>query len=192
MKVFKYPSYDAYVEAQTEANRAKINRVWVDKSTVDLVAMSVRYPVQRILCHGTRNGAEQQLFKLAYPDAYVVGTEIAGTATLFPMTVQHDFHEPHEDFLGRFDIVYSNSFDHAYDPLKALRTWAGQLAPRRRLFLEMGLEPDVNESSASDPLQISDAEIRALIGHADLRLLRTYRSMGGGHHRSTLYIAETP
>lgn len=190
MKIYEYKTYDAYVEAQTAANKRKINQVWVHESTVQLIAKYIRYKVRRILCHGTRNGAEQLLFKASYPKAWVIGTEISETATTFPHTIQHDFHEPYMDFAERFDVVYSNSFDHAYDPLKALCTWRDQLGLQRRLFLEVGLGKDVNYSKQSDPLQIDDGEIRKLIADANLRLIRTFSTIGGGNHRSTLYVAE--
>lgn len=192
MKIYKYKNYKDYVAAQTEANKEKLHRTWVDKATVELVAKSVDYPVKRVLCHGTRNGTEQKLFKAAYPDAWVIGTEISETAGKFANTVQHDFHEPFEDFAGTFDILYSNSFDHAYDPAKALGTWRDQLAPGRRLFLEVALEGDINISNKWDCLQINDKEIRQLIADTGLLLVRTFRTNGGGKHRTVLYVVERP
>ena len=53
-----------------------------------------------------------------------------------------------------FDIVYSNSFDHAYDPTKAILAWKDQLTTDGVLVIELmtGVE---NISRPVDPLEIS-------------------------------------
>ena len=61
MKVFKYEDYDHYVKAQTEGNKRKIDNVYVDSKVVDAIA-KLKGEAKTILCHGTRNGAEQKMF----------------------------------------------------------------------------------------------------------------------------------
>jgi hypothetical protein len=79
MKVYEYESYEQYVEKQTMANKAKIDRAWIVKSTVAAIKNWYvreydKLPT-KILCHGTRNGAEQKLFKsLIGNDVEVLGT----------------------------------------------------------------------------------------------------------------------
>ena len=53
----------------------------------------------------------------------MIGTEISDTATQFPKTIQWDFHETKPEWLEATDFIYSNSFDHSYDPEKRLDAW---------------------------------------------------------------------
>jgi len=52
-----------------------------------------------------------------------MGTEISDTATQFPNTIQWDFHEVKPEWVGAVDFIYSNSFDHTYDPERCLNAW---------------------------------------------------------------------
>lgn len=65
-----------------------------------------------VLCHGTRNEKEQKLFLKKYPNAEIVGTEISHTAKDFPLTVQWDFHDIKDEWIGKFFIFFKgrNSF----------------------------------------------------------------------------------
>lgn len=169
MKIWKYDSYDDYVKAQTKANVQKIKKVWVKKSTIDKIQEKIPMAAT-ILCHGTRNAAEQKFFKEKYPMADIIGTEISYTAADFPMTVQHDFHEEVELWLNYFDIVYSNSFDHSYDPDKCMATWAGQLSDVGILCLELQ-GGDNNKSKDTDPLELSYDDLMELTQRHGLWLL---------------------
>lgn len=179
MNIWKYGSYEEYVAAQTEANKRKIKNVWVRKETIELIAQRIVSPVRNILCHGTRNGAEQHFFKQQFPLAHVVGTEISDTASDFKFTVHHDFHKPRAIWVEACDIVYSNSLDHSYDPRLALTTWRDQLNPLGgRLFIEHGFHPDCNYSSASDPLEIEMPELLELFGELQLKLIDIFDARG--------------
>ena len=129
---------------------------------------------RRILCHGTRRGVEQQLFMAAYhPHVQdVLGTEISPSATEFPLTVQWDFSVPNPEWIGAWDVVYSNSFDHAFDPAVTLHTWADQLAPAGSLFIDISIRtmPD-----RYDPLVITPAEIEGLARECGLAMVQSTR-----------------
>merc|ERR1711920_1130260 len=73
-----------------------------------------------------------------WKDGYglVLGTEISDTAEQFPNTIQWDFHNAKAEWLSAADFIYSNSLDHAFDPLRALTQWMRCLQPRGVLFLE--------------------------------------------------------
>jgi len=160
MKVYQYKDYNEYVKAQTEGNKKKITWVYWKLASLEGVS-DHKKEANNILCHGTRNGAELKFFKERFPNAYVVGTEISDTATQFPMTVQHDFTIPKEEWLGKFDIVYSNSFDHTINPEKTINTWANQLSPTGTLYLEYSEEQ--SEGSYGDPLDATAKEIEVMI-----------------------------
>ncbi len=179
MKVWAYASYAEYVAAQIEANKRKVQNVWVRPETVAKIAMYVPRTIEKIMCHGTRNAAEQKLFRKFFPLATVVlGTEISDNAAEFPDTVQHDFHEANPKWVGKFDLVYTNALDHAYSPLLALTTWREQLKPTGRLFIEYSFTPENNTSKASDPLELEQFELVALFDEVGLRVFDTFRASG--------------
>jgi SAM-dependent methyltransferase len=177
MKIYKYENYDDYVNNQIEANHAKLKSVYVEKKTIKKIYRDKK-EAARILCHGTRNAAEQKYFKKYFRKAEVIGTELSDTADQFPMTVRHDFNEVKEEWLGAFDIVYSNAIDHAFDPNNTIRIWAQQLAPSGRLYLEHGFGEKDNRARAWDPVEIDDSELRELFTKNGLRLVGTFESTG--------------
>ena len=183
MKIYQYQDYAEYVQAQTQANVEKINLVHVTDYTIRHVAQ-YHGAADHIMCHGTRNGAEQKLFLKYYPSADIMGTEISHTATQFDMTVQWDFHEQREDWIGRFDIVYTNSFDHSIDPKKALTTWRHQLNHQGRIYLEHSFHV---RSRAWDPLEIQSDELEQLFAQVGLTILEQMPTNSKTGLRSHLY-----
>ena len=186
MKIYKYQTYDEYVDEQTRANKLKLSHIWVQKATMDQIKQRVLNP-KAIICHGTRNGTEQSYLKQIYGDIEIIGTEISETAEQFNMTVQHDFHEQKEEWIEHFDILYSNSFDHSYDPWKCIKTWSEQLKPGGWAFLEIATHPDVNKMKSTDPLQIdSRQEVMDILKHGGLEYTDEFI---GGRFNCTIYIA---
>lgn len=185
MKLHKYKDYNEYVDSQVSANKRKLNLVWVHDHTIE--KLSEMLPANNIICHGTRNGEEQRLFKKYYPKAYVIGTEISDTANQFADTVQHDFHEAKKEWLKKFDIVYSNSWDHSYDPDKSLTAWKNQLSDEGHLCIEY----ITLTAKASDPLEVSPQEILELFEKHNLELINTFDTTGGiTDTPCTLYITK--
>jgi len=172
MKLWKYKNYEEYVKVQTNGNASKLTNVWADESCIDYICnlfrnpdgVSIKRPAQYIICHGTRNGSEQKWFRKNIPDATVIGTEISHTATEFPNTIQHDFHEPIKEYINKFDILYSNSLDHSYDPKKCLRTWIDQLNEDGLLCIDLAQGREM-VSRELDPLEISSEELIHLLYH---------------------------
>ena len=145
--------YRRYVNSQQRANREKCERVWVVEDNVTFLANYIRrhIPDARFgICHGTRRGNEQKWFR-QHLQCEVIGTEIADSAHDFPHTVQWDFHEENPEWVDRADFVYSNSFDHSYDPERCLNTWMRSLRTGGLCILE---HSDQNKPRESDPLGI--------------------------------------
>jgi hypothetical protein len=165
------------VAAQVEANVRKLKNIWVDRHTVETIAKK-HTVVNGVLCHGTRNAAEQKYFSEFFPSADIIGTEISHTADQFPMTVQWDFHEINPDWVAKFDIVYSNAIDHSYDPVKAIKVWSEQVNDPGSLYLEHAYSPQDNYSRASDPLEIYDGEIREILQQLNLKLIEVFDTTG--------------
>lgn len=138
----KHDSYDDYKKAQTETNKRKLDMIWVREDTIQKIkniSDELGINVKSVLCHGTRNGAEQKYFK-KYFNCSVVGTEISDTATQFENTIQWDFHDIKDDWIGAFDIIYSNSWDHAYNFELALNNWVKCLNDGGRVVIEFTRE----------------------------------------------------
>jgi hypothetical protein len=102
------------------------------------------------LCHGTRRGLEQKWFK-DFLQCEVVGTEISDTATDFPDTIQWDFHQVKEDWINSTDFIYSNSWDHSYDPKLCIERWMSCLHQEGICILDYSFEHDAPATSELDP-----------------------------------------
>ena len=119
--------YERYRKIQTAGNVRKIENVFVKEENIRMLADYIKSVIGQPefgVCHGTRRGLDQAWFR-KYLDCDVFGTEISHTAIEFPNTIQWDFHESKPEWVDHFDFIYSNSFDHSYDPRACLRTWLG-------------------------------------------------------------------
>ena len=130
--------YERYKEVQTAGNVRKIENVFVKEENIKFFAdyiSSVLGTPRFGLCHGTRRGLEQTWFR-KYLDCDVIGTEISHTATEFPHTIQWDFHQVKGEWIDKFDFIYSNSFDHSFDPRACLRAWMSCVRPGGLCIIE--------------------------------------------------------
>ena len=163
MKIKKYHSYQTYVDIQVAANTRKINQVWASKPVIKRIVEACLElgvtPPMNILCHGTRNGAEQRYFKEFLEVEYIIGTEISPSAIKFPDTIHWDFHKMNKSWLGFFDIVYSNSLDHSINPNGAVSNWLKSLKPTGILIIQW-LE---KQCTKTDPFSASTENICQLV-----------------------------
>jgi len=141
MKFITFKSYNDYVDAQSICSIAKQNNIWAHKDVLTFVAHKVRYINSSSpfgICHGVRNGFEVKFLRIALADvgAKIIGTEISDVAKKSPFTIQWDFHETKPEWIGAVDFIYSNSFDHSYDPNKCLAQWMSCITPTGMCFLE--------------------------------------------------------
>lgn len=149
--------YEAYKKIQEDGNRRKLNNVFVQEELISRIAQRIgpQGGIHRILCHGTRNGAEQKLFRRYFGDIEVLGTEISETATQFEDTIQWDFHEAKTEWLGHWDLIYSNSWDHSYDPVKLFKAWESCLRPGGWMVVEHTRVHEADKVNTLDPFGIS-------------------------------------
>lgn len=153
--------YEKYRAVQTAGNHAKIENVWVREPNIKFLADYVRGLIpspQFGICHGTRRGLEQEWFR-KYLGCEVLGTEISDTATQFPHTIQHDFHEIKPEWVDSVDFIYSNSFDHSYDPEKCLNAWMSCIKPGGVCILE---HTSMHEPSAVNEMDPFGATLVAM------------------------------
>lgn len=156
-----------YKAIQTLGNKAKLDWRSVQPENInwlcdELTKRGVK--LERILCHGTRNGSEQAFFKQARPAADVLGTEISDTATRFPMTIEWDFHEVKPEWIGVHDLVFSNSWDHTYDPNKLFPAWVSCVKPGGALVLEWSAKHAETKADAIDPFRADRDALCLIVG----------------------------
>ena len=163
----QYDSYEHYKEVQIYHNKRKLDRVWADVATLQLVAnrISKEFGTESKLfglCHGSRNGFEQQ-FLASKLTAHVLGTDISDTASRFPNSVQWDFHDVKEEWVGACHFVYTNALDQSWKPQLALTSWLGQLRTGGLLFIEHTLEHGPGGASEMDPFGATPEHLSFLL-----------------------------
>jgi hypothetical protein len=154
---------ERYIQVQIAGNKEKLGQVWAIEENIAFVADYITThlgPVEFGLCHGTRQGKEQEWFR-KYLRCEVLGTEISDTAAQFPHTIQWDFHEVKPEWVQAVDFIYSNSFDHSYDPENCLKAWMSCLRKGGLCILE---HSDASAMSTElDPFGVDTALLPYLI-----------------------------
>jgi hypothetical protein len=152
--LYKYDDYDHYKKVQTYHNKRKINKIWADSKTLDLVATRLReeFPGVKLkgICHGTRNGFEQNYLAENH-DMSVLATDISETALNYSRSVQWDFHDENPDWIGMHDFIYTNSLDQSWNPKLACTTWLNQLKDGGTLIIEHSLVHSPAGAGEMDP-----------------------------------------
>ncbi len=148
MKLINFNNYEHYVEAQRRTLLRRGAGPYFTSDSIKKIAdwLKLRRPIfssNQLLgiCHGARNGLEADEFKKHFSSANVFGTD------LFPFSrksasrrgksevIKHDFSIKVRRWIGRFDFIFSNSLDHAKDPVKTLNVWLRQLNSNGYLFV---------------------------------------------------------
>jgi hypothetical protein len=138
MKLLSFKSYADYVEAQTKRNKKKIEKVAAASKELQWIADYIKLQNTGVgtgICHGVRNGFEVSVLR-NLTQADVIGTEISDTADQFTNVIQWDFHKQKPEWIGKFDFVYSNSWDHSFDPETMLKNWMASLNDKGLVFLQ--------------------------------------------------------
>lgn len=162
----QYESYEQYREEQIFHNKRKINIVWADEKTLDIVAARAQqaFPGKKLkgLCHGTRNGFEQN-YLAEKIDADILGTDISDTASNYPRSIQWDFHDENPEWLGQHDFIYTNSLDHSWQPKLACAAWLNQLVEGGLLMIEHTMGHSPRDAGQMDPFGAKPAYMPYLL-----------------------------
>lgn len=154
----EYESYDQYKKVQIHFNQKKIDSVWADKTTMHKVGEIVKRNADATeikgICHGTRNGYEQNYLNDNFKGFEVIGTDISPTAVEYKNSVMWDFHDENKEWFGKFDFVYSNSLDQSWKPSKALETWLNQLKKNGVLIIEHSAAHGPLSAGKMDPFGV--------------------------------------
>jgi len=130
--------YERYKQVQVTGNLKKLDDVWVREENIAFLSEYIKKTIGEVhfgICHGTRRGKEQEWFS-KFLGCEAIGTEISDSAEQFPNTIQWDFHEVKPEWIDAVDFIYSNSFDHTYDPEKCLNAWMSCVKPGGVCILE--------------------------------------------------------
>jgi len=106
------------------------------------------------ICHGTRNGFEQNFLRSLSDNLDVIGTDISDTATDYENSVQWDFHDTNDAWTNKQDFVYTNSLDQSWQPHAAVETWLSQLKPDGLLVIEHTVAHAPAAASEMDPFGV--------------------------------------
>ena len=154
MKLLTFKTYEKYIKAQERTLRRRGIGPYFTDMEISLICQWLEphlVGIDRVMgvCHGARNGLEVDEFKKHLLDSVVFGTD------LFPFSgrseahrgksdvVKYDFSVRNSEWVGVFDFVYTNSLDHARDPVATLEVWMEQLKPGGYLFVQWAVSGHV-------------------------------------------------
>ena len=140
MKKYEYRNYSDYVKYQKKAAKKKHNYVWAKKENIIDIVDAVKtllpdFRPEKGICHGARTGKEVSWFK-KYFGCGVVGTDIRPSHNAKIKLLAWDMHDIKYAWIGVFDFVYSNSWDHFYDPEYGFKNWGLSCKPGGLIILE--------------------------------------------------------
>lgn len=142
MEQHTFESYGDYVNAQRRVTHKNMKKPEMPCFTSMKVVEAIRdihnKPIEFGLCHGCRDGQELAMFEGCLGGSWV-GTEIVEELCDNLRIFHHDFSDIRNDWIGKFDVIYSNSLDHARDPFRALKAWIACLSEEGSLYVEWTL-----------------------------------------------------
>jgi hypothetical protein len=118
----------------------------------------------------------------------VIGTEISTSAKKYDMTIQHDFNIQKKEWIGKFDILYSNSFDHSFEPMKTMKVWSEQLIENGYIFFEYGYDINDNKSRPEDPVELYINDILKLFKENGIQYQTEFETVAFRKRRNSKII----
>ena len=136
MDRYNYHNYDEYRDAQIMANKKKLDRNWSSEEEMKYLGdwLKKNRSVRSGICHGSRNGKEAQ-WLAKHTGGEIIAADISPTIKNFG-GIQWDFHQKNPDWVGKFDVVYCNSLDHAYDASQAIDAFLESLSDSGVLIIQ--------------------------------------------------------
>jgi len=168
MRKHKFETYDDYLKAQVKLTRKKLkifkfHRCFTSHKVIDAIYKYHKTKVKNGLCHGVRKGKELDLFEEKFTGKWV-GTEIVPEICDGERIFNQDFNKLNQDWIGSFDVIYSNSLDHSKDPYKTVKVWLSCLSKTGRLYIEWTLWHNKlgKQSNKADCFAATSEEYRSI------------------------------
>jgi hypothetical protein len=158
--------YEQYVKCQINENRKKLEENpcihWATEKEMKILTAYIKNNMGVVefgMCHGVRNGWEvEELRKSLMCD--VIGTEIAPTAKRYKHVFQWDFHNIKNEWKNKFDFIYSNSLDHAYDAEHCINQWLSCLNDKGKCFIQWQVRHDKSVSWNFEELVVNSGKFK--------------------------------
>ena len=139
MKLHKFISEQEYFQKQIRGCIKHWNRRPTaneqEEETICSFARANGITKPSIMCHGARCGTEIKLFERFFPKSRVMGTDVCIKKDDTGKVIKWDFHKQKPEWVGVFDIVYSNTLDHSHTPTECIKVWMDQVKPEGYLAL---------------------------------------------------------
>jgi hypothetical protein len=135
MKIHQYQNYDEYLRIQKQHSAANSGGQWATEDEIKFLADYIGPLAKdsKILCHGVKSGNECGWFLLHSKPGSIDGTDLNPVSET---VLQWDFNEVKPEWIDKFDIIYSNAFDHSCVPELTHRRWMSCLKQNGKLILE--------------------------------------------------------
>ena len=173
-----YKDYDEYLDIQRIKTKRRLkisfeeskSTLWTNTHELKAISKILKRYLRASdlsgLCMGSRGGEEVALFnKYLSKRSRVVGVELEPSAKSCSNTIIADFHYPPRKLFGKFDFVYSNSHDQAFNPKLALTAWIKCLKVDGILVLEHSRAHGKKSANRQDPFGVETEILPYLILH---------------------------
>ena len=185
MKQWQYNSYEEYVKAQIDGIykhpevKDNYNYEWANKKEIQFIVDEIINPYfhalninpTRGVCHGAKLGKENMWFSEASEIDWI-GTDIVIETNEKMNLYNWDFNKENKEWENTFDVIYSNSFDHAYDARQTLKNWGLSLKDDGIIKLEHSRN-DI-QITKTDPFGATLEEYKTLIQELNFELIDVF------------------
>jgi hypothetical protein len=186
MERHKYKSYSDYDRIQKAGFYQKKNLIWANKQNIksicDKILRDKYFAIEegQGICHGVRTGKEIEWFREYLPGWEVIGTEIAESENEY--IYKWDFNKQNSDWIEKFDFIYTNAFDHVYDPKETLQVWSEQLKQSGIMIIEHSSGHE--NATELDPFGAVPQDIEAMLAaYGKLQDIKKYKMPKKGGYK---------
>lgn len=166
MELYNHNNYDKYVKTQRQHVTNHCNNLrkrktkpddydnigWVKKKYLDRIYEEIRNrldldKIDAVICHAVRCGYESKYFMDKFGVDKVYSTDLSSEAFMFDRKhfYVQDFDVLSEEWVGKFDFLYSNSIDHSRQPAVTLINWGRQLKDTGLMAVTFSWGPKVTD-----------------------------------------------
>jgi SAM-dependent methyltransferase len=169
MKIKQHNSYEHYKNEQIIVGKQGFedNTIFTNENEIKFLCnyiLNNNIEIKNGICHGVRRGIENLTFA-KYLDANIIGTDICELAEQnnIQNVITWDFHDIKIEWINYFDLIYSNSLDHSFNPELALSQWFTTLNKNGICIIEHTSSHNLDEPTLSDCFSANFDEYKKMI-----------------------------